>query len=183
MIFNEKNLLLDAVVAPKTALKARSARARGLRTLQHQTLPAATYYAIDTEVWFRGLILQGAPSPRRDQRWATKDQVHDEAIAWFLEHHSGGPLESHSARGAGDADLTFWLDSKLMVRARRLALRDGIKLSRLIEAALTAYVGQHVPEQLVEFRRRVHAEARNLYDARDVRRAVRVKQRVQKARR
>ncbi|HEX4025123.1 MAG TPA: hypothetical protein VHX52_10550 [Steroidobacteraceae bacterium] len=148
--------------------KPRSARSRGLRTLQHQTLPASTYFAIDTEVWFRGLIVETATpgSGSRDARWATKDQVHDEAIAWFLEHCAEQPPQPRAVRRASDQDLTFWIDSALMERARRLALRQDIRLSQLIEAALSAYVRQHVPEELTAFRRRVQREAGSLYQAR-----------------
>jgi len=148
--------------------RPRSARSRGLRTLQHQTLPAATHFAIDTEVWFRSLIAQAAARATRDPRWATKDQVHDEAIAWFLEHCAERPPQPRAMRRSSDEDLTFWIDSKLMERARRLALRQGIRLAQLIEAALTAYVGQRVPEELVAFRRRVQQEAARLYQARSL---------------
>lgn len=141
--------------------RARSARARGLRTLQHQTLPTATRDAIDTEVWFRGLIEE--LQPRRDPRWSTKDQVHDEALAWFLETHGQRAFEAYPARRAGDEDLTFWVDSRLMQRARRMALRDGVKVARLIDAALSGYVKLHVPEALQRFRARVRREAGELY--------------------
>jgi len=59
---------------------------------------------------------------------ATKDQVHDEALAGFC---SSTPqvLEDYPARRAGDEDLTFWVDSRLMERARRMAARDGVKLA------------------------------------------------------
>src|SRR5215469_3738136 len=111
----------------------RSPRARGLRTLQHQTLPATTRYAIDTEVWYRGFILER--DRRADAGWATKDQVHDEAIAWFLTRHRRTPPPSYPAKRDGDTDLTFWIDSRLMERARKMAARDGVRLARLIEAA------------------------------------------------
>ncbi len=146
---------------PARTAKPRSARARGLRTLQHQTLPAATYYAIDTEVWFRGLIVEAAEA--HDPRWATKDQVHDEALAWFLEHRADQPPEPRAARRASDQDLTFWIDSNLLERARRLAVQQGIRLAQLIETALNAYVRAHVPEELAAFRHRMEQEACRLY--------------------
>lgn len=147
----------------------RSARARGLRTLQHQSLPVATHFAIDTEVWFRALVLEqwsdedGAP----DARWATKDRVHDEAIGWFLDRQAGRAVEPR-ARPPGGApqDLTFWLDSRLLARARRLAALSGMRLAHLIEVAIDAYVVAHVPEELLAFRRRVQAEAGRLHRAR-----------------
>jgi hypothetical protein len=150
----------------KKKAKPRSARARGLRTLQHQTLPPATRLAIDTEVWFRALVLARAPTAKRDHRWSTKDQVHDEAIGWFLESHARRPFDQYPARRTADEDLTFWVDSKLMARARRMARRDGVKLARLIDAALTSYVKQHVPEQLLHYRQRVEQEAAKLYHSR-----------------
>ena len=122
----------------KKASKTRSARARGLRTLQHQTLPPATRYAIDTEVWFRGLIAERQPTRQRNDRWSTKDQVHDEAIAWFLERHADRAFEAYPARRAADEDLTFWVDSRLMERARRMAQRDGVKVARLIDVGALA---------------------------------------------
>jgi hypothetical protein len=152
----------DAVAAKKTD-KARSARARGLRTLQHQTLPPKTRYAIDTEVWFRGLVVEHQPAARRQQRWSTKDQVHDEAIAWFLQQHAERPFEPYPARRAADEDLTFWVDSRLMQRARRMAQRDGVKVARLIDAALSCYARQHLPEALLQYRQRVQHEAYRLY--------------------
>lgn len=141
----------------------RSPRARGLRTLQHQTLPAATRYAIDTEVWYRGFILER--DGRADARWATKDQVHDEAIASFLRRHRRTPFRDYPSRpGQGDdADLTFWIDSRLMERARLMAARDGVRLARLIEAAFSTYVAQQVPTRLVAFRQWIQRRACDLY--------------------
>jgi hypothetical protein len=159
---------MGAVVATTTK-RTRSARARGLRTLQHQTLPPQTRYAIDTEVWFRGLIVEHSAATRRDAHWSTKDQVHDEAIGWFLEQHAARPFEQFPARRTADEDLTFWVDSRLMERARRMAVRDGVKLARLIDAALSAYVQRHVPEALLRFRQRVQQEARELYQSSAVR--------------
>ncbi len=152
----------DAVAAKK-AVKPRSARARGLRTLQHQTLPPKTRYAIDTEVWFRGLVVEHQSASRRLERWSTKDQVHDEAIAWFLQQHAEQPFEPYPARRVADEDLTFWVDSRLMQRARRMAQRDGVKVARLIDAALSCYVRQHLPEALLQYRQRVQHEAYRLY--------------------
>jgi len=127
----------------KTVIKQRSARARGLRTLQHQTLPAATRYAIDTEVWFRGLMTAGGST--REQRWATKDQVHDEALANFLKHHARVPFDAYPMSASAQEDLTFWLDSKLMARARRMAVRDGVKVRAPDRCGLACYVKQHIP--------------------------------------
>jgi hypothetical protein len=153
-------------VVLKKASKTRSARARGLRTLQHQTLPPKTRYAIDTEVWFRGLIVERQPPAQRNHRWSTKDQVHDEALGWFLDRHAERPFESYPARRTADEDLTFWVDSRLMERARRMAERDGVKVARLIDAALTCYVREQLPEELMRYRQRVQAEASRLYEAR-----------------
>jgi hypothetical protein len=149
------------VPATKTA-RTRSARSRGLRTLQHQTLPAATRHAIDTEVWFRALLLE-EQAVARGPRWATKDQVHDEALEWFLEQHAAHPAPAYPRRREGDEDLTFWLDSRLMQRARRMAARDGVKVARLIDAAFTSYVQRRVRAGLVRFRERVQRQARKLY--------------------
>jgi hypothetical protein len=44
-----------------------------------------------------------------------------------------------------------------------MALRDGVKVARLIDAALSAYVRQHIPEELTDFRQRVQSEAQKLY--------------------
>ena len=152
----------------------RSPRARGLRTLQHQTLSAATRYAIDTEVWYRGFILER--DRRGDGGWATKDQVHDEAIAWFLKRHRRTPFRGYPTRRDGDPDLTFWVDSRLMERARRMAARDGVRLARLIEAAFSAYVAEHVPARLVTFRQWIQRKACDLYRAeRAPRRAARTR--------
>jgi hypothetical protein len=150
-------------VPAKKKSKPRSARARGLRTLQHQTLPPGTRQAIDTEVWFRALVTASVPASHRDHRWSTKDQVHDEAITWFLETHAQKPFEQYPARRTADEDLTFWVDSKLMERARRVARRDGVKVARLIDAALTNYVKEHVPQSLLYYRQRVQRDAAKLY--------------------
>ena len=139
----------------------RSPRARGLRTLQHQTLPATTRYAIDTEVWYRGFILERGR--RTDAGWATKDQVHDEAIAWFLQRHRRTPPTSYPAKRDGDMDLTFWIDSRLMERARKMATRDGVRLARLIEAAFNTYVEERVPARLIAFRQWIQRKACDLY--------------------
>jgi len=152
-------------VSAKKKSKPRSARARGLRTLQHQTLPPGTRLAIDTEVWFRALMSGRPSTPKRDHRWSTKDQVHDEAITWFLESHDRSAFDQYPARRTADEDLTFWVDSKLIERARRMARRDGVKVARLIDAALTSFVKIHVPEQLVAYRQRVQQEAAKLYES------------------
>ncbi len=144
---------------------ARSARARGLRTLQHQSLPAATRFAIDTEVWLRTLVLEGWPEgePPPPAGWATKDQVHDEALAWFLGQHVRRALAPASRAGVPCEDLTFWLDSRLLERARQLAQRSGMRLAHVIEMALDAYVAAHVPARLMAFRRRVQLGAQRLH--------------------
>lgn len=152
-------------MSAKKQSKPRSARARGLRTLQHQTLPPGTRLAIDTEVWFRALVATRAGAAHRDHRWSTKDQIHDEAITWFLQSHQHAAYEQYPARRTADEDLTFWVDSKLMERARRMARRDGVKVARLIDAALTSYVKEYVPEPLLRFRQRVQQEAARLYAA------------------
>ena len=120
-------------------------RARGMRTLQHQTLPGRIRDAVETEVWMRCLLARGTAPSGRDARWATKDQVHDEAIGWFLRQQRDNPQFEYPARRDGDEDLTFWIDSRLMQQVRRQALREGVKVSRFIEAALSAFVRQHVP--------------------------------------
>ncbi|HEY6452054.1 MAG TPA: hypothetical protein VIX87_05605 [Steroidobacteraceae bacterium] len=148
-------------MARKKSAPLRSPRARGLRTLQHQRLSPKIRHAIDTEVWLRGLLC--AALPGADAGWATKDRVHDEALTWFLQQHAHKPVEHYPARRTGDEDLTFWLDSRLMERARRVAMRDGVKIARLIDAALGAFVGRHIPEALLDFRRRVQADALEIY--------------------
>jgi hypothetical protein len=153
-------------MAVRIGKKKLSARARGLRTLQHQTLPPATRYAIDTEVWFRAFVADGKAKRRREPGWSTKDHVHDEAIAWFLQRHAERALEHYPARRTVDEDLTFWVDSKLMERARRMARRDGVKVARLIDAALSGYVREHLHEDLVRFRQRVQTDAKRLYQSR-----------------
>lgn len=147
----------------KKAVRTRSPRARGLRTLQHQRLSSKIRYAIDTEVWMRGLLATREPVTALDAHWATKDHVHDEALAWFLQQHAQQPPGDYPARRTGDEDLTFWVDSKIMERARRMALRDGVKVARLIDAALSAYVRQHIPQALIDFRRRMQSDAHKLY--------------------
>jgi hypothetical protein len=120
--------------------------------------------AIDTEVWFRALVAAKDQNGKRDHRWSTKDQVHDEAITWFLQAHADRAFDQYPARRTADEDLTFWVDSKLMERARRMARRDGVKVARLIDAALTSYVKRHVPDALLNYRQRVQQEAARLYD-------------------
>jgi hypothetical protein len=154
--------MLGGDMAGRKAGGLSSARARGLRTLQHQTLSPAVRHAIETEVWLRGLLLAGT-IPTIEAGWATMDQVHDEALAWFLQQHAHHPVQDYPARRTGDSDLTFWLDSRILERARRMAERDGVKVARLIDAALTAYVRQQVPREFIEFRQRVQADAQKLY--------------------
>jgi hypothetical protein len=150
-------------MAGRKGARLPSARARGLRTLQHQTLSPAVRHAIETEVWLRGLLLAGEGVATADAGWATKDQVHDEALAWFLQRHAHQPLQDYPARRAGDEDLTFWLDSRLLERARRMAERDGVKVARLIDAALTTYARQQVPREFIDFRERVQSDGRKIY--------------------
>ena len=52
-----------------------------------------------------------------------------------------------------------------------MAERDGVKVARLIDAALSCYVRQRLPEELLRYRQRVQAEARRLYQARQRRAA------------
>ena len=151
--------------ATRPAARARSARAQGLRTLQHQSLPVTLCHALESEVWLRTLVAGSRGGV--DRRWATKDQVYDEAIAWFLVRYEGqvpSPLPERA--GVATEDLTFWLDSALMQRLRRVALRVALKPSRLIELALECYVQRHIPAELLEFRRRVQQEAVQLHEAR-----------------
>jgi hypothetical protein len=137
---------------------------RRSRSLQHQTLPASTRYGIDTEVWFRNLIAERAMDAGETPRRATKDEFHDEAVAWFLERHANDPPELYPARRASDEDVTFWVDSKLMERARSMAVRHGVKPARLLDAALTLYVRERVPAELMEFRRKMQQDACRVYE-------------------
>jgi len=75
--------------------------------------------------------------PRWDPRWATKDQVHDEALGWFLQ--STPTRCSRTIRHAGRAMRTS-PSGRFAPHgaARRMAARDGVKLARLIDAALSA---------------------------------------------
>ncbi len=52
-----------------------------------------------------------------------------------------------------------------------MAARDGVRVARLIEAALSAYAREHIPRAWIEFRTRVGLQARALYAAREGRRA------------
>jgi hypothetical protein len=135
---------------------------RTRRTLQHQALPAKTRYAIDTELWFRQLLADHAAHAGAPRRAPTKDELHDEAVSWFLERHGASAPEQYPARRASDEDVTFWVDSALIERVRELAARDGVKPARVLDAAFSAYVRVHVPEELIRFRQRVQEEARRL---------------------
>jgi hypothetical protein len=137
---------------------------RRTRSLQHQTLPANTRYGIDTEVWFRNLVAESTAGAGEPSRRATKDEFHDEAVGWFLERHAEAPPEQYPARRASDEDVTFWVDSKLMERARAMAIRHGVKPARLLDAALSLYVRERVPAELMEFRRRMQQEACRVYE-------------------
>jgi len=159
--------------------KVRSARARGLRTLQHQALARSTLSAIEAEIWLRTLIVErartdGADSSLADPNWATKDQVHDEALAWYLQGPGEGtarsaespgrtPRRGASSRQATHQDVTFWVDSRLLARARRRAVREGVRLAQLIERALEAYIAQHISADVQRFHRRAQAQALRLH--------------------
>lgn len=146
---------------PKTG--ARSARARGLRTLQHQTLPRRTCYGIDTELWFRGLVAGHEARNGGAVRVPTKDEVHDEAIRLFLERYAQRTPEQYPARRTSDQDVTFWVDSGLVGRVREMAARDGVRPARLIDAALSSYVEMRVPDELLQFRQRIEEQAATLH--------------------
>jgi hypothetical protein len=172
--------------------RERSARARGLRTLQHQALARSTLAAIEAEIWLRALIVERAradasESSLTDPAWATKDQVHDEALTWYLQRFGGASRPSRAAmtpisvpalatapagraRARGPStrqgthqDVTFWVDSRLLARARRLALREGVRLAQLIERALDTYIAAHIPADVVRFHRRAQAQALRLH--------------------
>ena len=167
--------------------RARSARARGLRTLQHQALSSDTRAAIESELWLRCLIVEraraeGLSGSLADGTWATKDQVHDEALAWFLQRYEqsahlpasgvpprvprGGRLgQAGSSRDDSD-DVTFWVDSRLMARMRRLALRHGLRPAQLIQRALEAYIAVHIPPAVRRFHSRAQAQALRLHQRR-----------------
>jgi hypothetical protein len=178
--------------------RARSARARGLRTLQHQALSRSTLTAIEAEIWLRSLIVERARSDSAEKllanpAWATKDQVHDEALAWYLQRPGGasgasraaplpvagesgaaGPgaarragTRTSSARQVTHEDVTFWVDSRLLARARRLAAREGLRLAQLIERALDGYIAAHIPAEVVRFHRRAQAQAVRLHRRRE----------------
>jgi hypothetical protein len=161
--------------------RARSARARGLRTLQHQTLPRATLAAIEAEIWLRILVVEHARSAGTgglpaDLAWATKDQVHDEALSWFLSRRSppatGEPRPARPdtavPRVITRQDVTFWVDSKLLARARGVALRQGLRVAVLMEQALGEYVRVHVPVQVMRFYRRAQTQAQRLHARRSL---------------
>jgi hypothetical protein len=158
--------------------RARSARARGLRTLQHQVLARLTLQAIDAEIWLRALIVErarteGPAGALADPGWATKDQLHDEALAWFLQRYEHCPaLPAQGApparrRGGAAArgvsqDVTFWVDSHLLARMRRLAVRHGVRPAQLIQRALEAFIAAHIPAEVRRFHQRAQAQALRL---------------------
>jgi hypothetical protein len=154
--------------------RTRSARARGLRTLQHQALSRETLAAIESELWLRCLIVERARSegrtgPLADATWATKDQVHDEALSWFLQRHEQSAElaqlsvpPSARARSATE-DVTFWVDSRLMARMRRLAVRLGLRPAQLIERALEAYSAAHIPLEVRRFHSHAQTQALRLH--------------------
>lgn len=154
--------------------RARSARARGLRTLQHQAVARDTLAAIDSELWLRCLIVaqarsEGLTGSLADTNWATKDQVHDEALAWFLQHHEqsatlGTATAARPGRAPGPVeDVTFWVDTRLMARMRRLAVRHGLRPAQLVQRALEAYIAAHIPIDVRRFHRRAQAQALRLH--------------------
>jgi len=175
--------------------RARSARARGLRTLQHQSLPRAIVTAIEAELWLRALIVERVRTERPtgapvDPAWATKDQLHDEALSWFLRHPgdaarrpapsvaqrpaasaeaaAAAPAGSHPAgavrgRQGAHQDVTFWVDSRLLARARRRAMREGLRLAQFIERALDSYIAVHIPAEVLHLHRRTQALALRLH--------------------
>lgn len=159
--------------------RVRSARARGLRTLQHQAVARSTLAAIEAEIWLRTLIVEraraeGADGALADPAWATKDQVHDEALTWYLQGLGEGAVRSDELSGRAPArggasrqathqDVTFWVDSRLLGRARRRAVREGVRLAQLIEQALESYVAEHIPADVLRFHRRAQAQALRLH--------------------
>jgi hypothetical protein len=159
--------------------RARSARARGLRTLQHQALARSTLAAIEAEIWLRTLIVERARADASenvlaDPTWATKDQVHDEALTWYLRglgddaarspKPSGpAPARRGTSRQGTHQDVTFWVDSRLLARARRRAVREGVRLAQLIERALDSYIAEHISADVVRFHRRAQAQALSLH--------------------
>ncbi len=166
-----------------SARRPRSARSRGLRTLQHQALARSILAAIDAEIWLRTLIVEraraaGEQGPLANAAWATKDQVHDEALAWFLGRRmsvaaGGGAAAPAPAAPAAPAtravdrqDVTFWVDSRLLARARRLAGRQGLRLAALLERALAEYVESHVPAEVLRLLRRTQTQALRLHSRR-----------------
>jgi hypothetical protein len=65
-------------------------------------------------------------------------------------------------------DVTFWVDSKLLARARGVALRQGLRVAVLMEQALGEYVRVHVPVQVMRFYRRAQTQAQRLHARRSL---------------
>jgi predicted HicB family RNase H-like nuclease len=115
---------------------------------------------VDTAVWFQAL-LAGA-STGDSTPVLTKDRVYDEALQRFLQRRAGRQAPDYERVKGEEVDLTFWVDTRLLQRARLRAAREGVRLAQLIGAALSEYVATEIPARVVRFRRQVEQRAVHL---------------------
>ena len=154
------------------AKKKRAALARATKKMQFEPIPPAVHEALETEAWFRRHLDEprrrtgskvGAYSSRAREATFGKEAIFEEALRWFLEHFEGHPPEKFERVQRSWVRAAFWVADDVIERCRAMAQRAGVDKRQLLATALTLYCQRRVPRDLVEFRQKIHSDAREIY--------------------
>jgi hypothetical protein len=149
------------------AKKKRAPLSRASKTMQFEPVPPAVYEALETEAWFRRHLNE---TPRRTGSKAAagdssraKEAIFEEALRWFLAHFERDPPEHFERARRSWVRTAFWVSDDVLERCRAMALRTHVNKRQLLATALNLYCQRRVPQEMVDFRHKIHSQAREIY--------------------
>ncbi len=145
--------------SPRSIQSRRQSRA-GERTLQHIQVADNVVEGIEALLWMRAEAARGGADP--SVRPPEKSEIYDEAVQQFLRAYEHRPCEAYRTRGPRQGWRSFWVDSRLIERCRKVAHRDGVSVARLVSYALSSYVATAVHPSWHRFRADVSRRAAEL---------------------
>jgi hypothetical protein len=137
------------------------------KTMQYEPVSQAISEALETEAWFRQQLVEPSERGVRKGRGAdearTREALFEEALRWFLKVHERHAPASFDLIQRSWPRTAFWIDDSVLVRCKAMAAREEVDKRQLMATAFRLYAERLVSPQLVQFRERTYAQARELY--------------------
>lgn len=142
--------------ATPRSVRSQRKSPKGERTLQHVVVPYHVALGLDTLHWMRCAAALGGKDMEPE-----KSALYDDAISAFLSRYER-KAAPYPKRVSRQVSKSFWVSTRLVARCRTVALRDDIKMPRLMSFALTAFVESTVKPSWHEFRDEIARRAGEL---------------------